>query len=150
MQPSQIRRRILEDHEVIRGILLSVEHLSHEVSEGKVRHVGPLRLEGEALLLRLNEHMGWEDRHLRPVLLDTPGWGEERAKRLDRDHREQRELLEYSLGAVQDQSRPPLVLARQLIELVKLLREDMADEENLLVNERVLRDDVVAIDAEAG
>jgi hypothetical protein len=150
MQPSEIRRRILSDHQTIRGILVSVEGLSREVTEGEARQVGALRLEGELLLERLLEHMGWEDRYLRPALLETPGWGEARAERLDRDHREQRELLQHVLGSVQDQSRPPIVVARQLQDLVRMLRDDMQDEEEILVNETVLRDDVVAINAEAG
>ncbi len=150
MQPSEVRRRILHDHQLLRGILLSVEGLAREVVEGEAKQVGALRLEGETLLERLLEHMRWEDLYLRPALLDTPGWGEERAERLDRDHREQRELLQHSLAGIQDLSRPPIVVARQLQDLVRLLREDMEEEESLLVNERVLRDDVVAIDVEAG
>ena len=150
MQPSEIRLRILDDHQTIRGMLLSLERAALGVSDGESQLAGPMRLEGEVLLEHLLEHMSWEDRHLRPALVEADAWGRERAERLDRDHREQRDLLRYALASVEDQSRPALVIARQLIDLVRLLREDMEDEERLLVNDKVLRDDVVAIDAETG
>ena len=150
MRPSEVRSRILDDHEIIRAMLQSVERVSSEVIRGKSQLTGAMRFEGETLMERLLEHMQWEDLHLRPALCEADTWGQERAERLDRDHREQREMLRYALASVEDQSRPPLVIARQLLDLVRLLREDMEDEEQLLVNDRVLRDDVVSIDVETG
>jgi hypothetical protein len=41
-------------------------------------------------------------------------------------------------------------VARNLLDLVALLRDDMADEERFLVSEKVLRDDVVNVDVETG
>ena len=95
--------------------------------------------------------MHWEDVHLRPALLEIPdAWGKEHAEELDRDHREQRELLSDALDRVQDPSRPPSLVARNLLDLVELLRADMEQEERDLLDERVLRDDLVTIDAETG
>jgi len=150
MRPSEVRSRILSDHETIRAMLVAVDRVCDETLRGESHLAGPMRLEGEALLERLLEHMRWEDQYLRPALLAADSWGLERAERLDRDHREQRELLHYALGSVQDQGHSPMVVARQLLDLVRLLREDMDEEEELLVNERVLRDDVVSLDAETG
>jgi hypothetical protein len=150
MQPSEIRRRILDDHETLRAMLASVERIAGEVLGGDAEQKGPLRFEGETLLGRLAEHMAWEDRYLRPALLETAGFGEVRAERLDRDHREQRELLSYALASLADASRPARLVARNLLDLVALLRDDMADEERFLVSEKVLRDDVVNVDVETG
>jgi hypothetical protein len=150
MRPSEVRRRILSDHEKLRSMLMGLERVAHEVVDGECQLSAAMRVEGEALMERLLEHMGWEDRYLRPALCDADAWGQERAERLDRDHREQREMLEYALSSVEDESRPPLVIARQLLDLVRLLRDDMQEEEELLVNDRILRDDVVSIDAETG
>ena len=150
MRPSEVRERILYDHETLRAMLVSVERVSLQVMDGESVLVGPLRFEAETLLERLLEHMSWEDQYLRPALLDADVWGQERAAHLDRDHREQREMLQYALASIEDQSRPPLVIARQVLDLVRLLRDDMNEEEGLLVNDRVLRDDVVSVDAEAG
>lgn len=150
MRPSEVRNRILHDHETLRAMLFSVERVASEVANGEAQLVGNMRFEGETLMERLLEHMHWEDLYLRPALCEADSWGQERAERLDRDHREQREMLSYALASVEDQSRPPLVIARQLLDLVRLLREDMEDEEQALVNDRVLRDDVVSIDVETG
>jgi hypothetical protein len=150
MRPSEVRRRILDDHQKLRSMLVSVERVAHEVVDGECQLTAAMRHEGEQLMERLLEHMGWEDRYLRPALCDADAWGQERAERLDRDHREQREMLEYALAGVEDEGRPPLVVARQLLDLVRLLRDDMQEEEELLVNDRILRDDVVSIDVETG
>ena len=150
MRPSEIRERILGDHETIRAMLVTVERVGRQVMEGESQLIGPLRFEAETLLQKLLTHMGWEDQYLRPALLEADAWGRERAEHLDRDHREQREILQYALSSIEDQSRPPLVISRQILDLVRLLREDMEEEESLLVNDRVLRDDVVSVDAEAG
>jgi len=150
MQPSEIRRQILSDHETLSAMISSIERLSLEVVEGERHLVGALRLEGQTFLERLLEHMYWEDRYLRPALCEADAWGRERAERLDREHAEQRETLTFALATLEDQSRPAVLIARNLLDLVKLLREDMRDEEDSLLDERVLRDDVIAIDAEGG
>lgn len=150
MKPSEIRQRIEHDHETLRAMLFGMEKLALEVLEGEHKTLGALRLEGETLLGKLLEHMHWEDLYLRPALLETTGFGVARAERLDRDHEEQRELLRWALASVQDQSRPPLVVARQLLDLIRLLRDDMDDEEAVLVNQKVLRDDVIGVDVETG
>jgi hypothetical protein len=150
MQPSEIRKTVLDDHETLRAILASLERVARQVIEGESPLIGAVRLEGEELLKTLGRHMHWEDLYLRPALLQADAWGQARAERLDDDHREQRELLAYSLSAVEDQSRPAAVIARQMLDLARLIREDMEDEERCLLDERVLRDDVVGIDVESG
>jgi iron-sulfur cluster repair protein YtfE (RIC family) len=150
MKPGEVRARVLAEHVAIRGMLMSLEHVAQRVRDGDASLVGALRLEGEALLHRLQEHMLWEDLHLAPALRQADAWGEERASRLDSDHREQRHVLTHCLDAVNDQSRPAAVVARTLIDLVGMLRADMEEEERLLLDERVLRDDVIGIDVETG
>ena len=142
MKPSEVRQRILEDHEVIRAILVSLEYLAGQVIAGSQSLGGPLRLEGEGLLVRLHTHMGWEDTYLRPALLEAKKWGEMRAHQLDADHREQRELLTLALDRLQDPSRPPILVARGVLDLVKLIRADMDEEEQAMLGERILRVDV--------
>ena len=150
MTPGEVRARILADHVAIRGMLLGLEGLADRVRDGDRSLVGALRLEGEALLARLKDHMFWEDLHLAPALRKADAWGEERAALLDSDHQEQRQVLAHCLSAVNDESRPAVVVARTLIDLVAMLRKDIEDEERLLLDARVLRDDVVGIDVETG
>ena len=49
-----------------------------------------------------------------------------------------------------DGTQPADLLARDVAHLIALLRDDMRQEEAELLDERVLRDDVVAIDALSG
>jgi len=141
MRPSEVRRQVLADHAALRDKLSSLQKVARQVLEGKRSVLGTLRLEGEALLKTLLEHMQWEDVNLDPALRRSDAWGEERAEQLARDHREQRELLEHALRGLEDQTRPVVVLARSLVDLVELLGEDMADEEAALLDESVLRND---------
>ena len=150
MTPGEVRARILAEHVAIRDMLVGLEDVARKVLQGDRSLVGALRLEGEALLDRLKDHMFWEDLHLAPALRQADAWGEERAALLDSDHREQRQVLAHCLSAVNDASRPPAVVARTLIDLVAMLRQDIEDEERLLLDPRVLRDDVIGIDVETG
>jgi iron-sulfur cluster repair protein YtfE (RIC family) len=141
MRAFEVRRRIRVDHERLRAILYSIRTISRNVLAGDPSFTRSLRVEGETLHEQLLEHMRWEDTYLAPTLRRAQAWGRGRAAQLDRDHREQRELLDYTLTSVRDCSRPPLALARNLIDLVELLLEDMAQEEELLRDGRVPWDD---------
>jgi hypothetical protein len=67
-----------------------------------------------------------------------------------RDHREQRELLDFLNTRLHGDPQPAALLARDVTHLIALLRDDMREEEAELLDERVLRDDVVAIAVETG
>jgi len=150
MTPGEVRERIRADHGAIRGSLDGVADLARRVESGEHGLLAALRLEGEALLRRLEDHLFWEDLHLAPALRQADAWGEQRAAQLDGDHRQQREVLAHCLAAVQDESRPARIVARTLVDLAQLLRDDMEQEERLLLDERVLRDDVVGVEVETG
>jgi hemerythrin-like domain-containing protein len=141
MKPSEVRERVLAEHDALRARLNHLDQAARQVLAGERALLGALRLEGEALLKLLLEHMQWEDVHLAPALLRADPAGAERAAQLAREHREQRELLEHTLRALQDQTRPTVVLARSLVDLADLLQREMADEEASLLEERVLRDE---------
>ena len=57
-------------------------HTVIEMRDGDRRLLGPLRLEAERFMHRFEEHTLWEDRYLRPALLNADAWGQERAARL--------------------------------------------------------------------
>jgi iron-sulfur cluster repair protein YtfE (RIC family) len=144
MRPSDVRRRVLSDHEELRGRLDLLERLAEAVRQGG--ETARLRAEAESLLDRLAIHMSWEDLYLVPVLREADAWGEVRTARFADEHREQRELLEYVLRSLHDQSRPGPVVASNVLDFVALLRADMVDEESAFLDEHVLRDDPIAID----
>jgi len=149
MRPSEVRERVLADHEELRGRLERLERLALAAAAGS-DDARALRGEAESFLDRLAIHMGWEDLHLVPVLREADSWGEVRIERFGREHREQRELLEYVLRELHDERRPEPVVARRVLDLVALLRADMDEEESVFLDERILRDDPIAIDLFAG
>jgi hypothetical protein len=134
MEPSDVRERIRADHAALRPLLCAVGDLARRVEAGEgSRVVASLRECGVALLERFAAHLELEERILLPVLRAEGGV---RAERLAREHHEQRLLLEYILGRLQDAARPSLVLGRELIGLVDVLMDDMADEEAGVLAER--------------
>jgi hypothetical protein len=148
MQPSEVRRRILDDHAGLRQRLQRLEALAAEPLSD--RRAATLRAEGLSLLEVLQEHMRWEDLYLAPALRDADAWGEERAAKLAADHLEQREVLAEVVARLEDANRPDEVIRRTVADFVEMLREDMVDEEDCLVRDDVLRDDPVGVDVEAG
>jgi iron-sulfur cluster repair protein YtfE (RIC family) len=151
MRPSEIRRRVLTDHEALRGHLVGLEKLTRsvdrETTNGQAR---ALRDDARALLEELSNHMRWEEHYLLPALRDADAWGEERARRLIGDHREQRQVLDLIIERLRDSGRPEALVVRDVFGLIAFLREDMDEEERDLLDPRVLRDDVVGIDVETG
>ena len=142
MKPSEIRKSVLDDHALLRGILEGVEELARRVLEGEFAQVSSLRERGLELHTKLCEHLDREDRLLVPALNRAGGEGPSLAKSVTREHREQRGLLEYILGRLGDESRPTVVLARELQSFVEVLSQDMLREESEMLGDDVLRDDL--------
>ena len=140
--PSQVRERILSDHRALRGLLDRVEVLAHELLEGRTSAARELREQTRVLEERLREHMALEERILAPALRQADAWGSERVQHFRDDHERQRGVLEQVWRA-RDDSRGGLEFALIAWGLVRLLREDMASEERISLNERVLRDDPI-------
>ncbi len=135
-----MRTRILTDHAVLRRRLAALEEQARRVACGAADAAPRLRAEGEALLALLLEHLRWEDRYLAPALRAGGAPGAEQAKGLAQEHAEQREILDDALARLRDGGRPPLLVARNLLDLVALLREDMDREEESHLDPRLLRD----------
>jgi len=150
MKPSEVRERVLADHEELRHRLAALERIARANLGGGPGASAGLRERAEELLDRLAIHMSWEDRYLVPVLRAADGWGDARSGRLAQEHLEQRELLEYELRQLHDASRPDAVIARNLLDLTELLRADMRDEESAFLDARLLRDDPIVADVVTG
>lgn len=144
MRASRVRKRILVDHEYLRRLLDEVDQRALRVARGVEEEVGTLRALGLQLLGRFSEHLALEDRLLAPALRRAGRVGRERAERLDADHREQRELLDYLLEKVRDPSRPAAVLAAEWRGFVELLLDDMAQEELTILERELLEDRAAA------
>ena len=140
MSASRVRERVLRDHEYLRVLLDEVDRQAFRASRGAKGGAGMLRALGLHLLKRFSEHLALEDRLLAPALRRAGPAGCERAERLDADHRDQRDLLDYLLDKVSDPSRPAAVLAAEWRSFVELLLDDMAQEELTIVERELLED----------
>lgn len=144
MKRDEIRKRVLTDHVASRRTLGRLEDLASQVLAGHDSHLGTLRIEATDFLDALLAHMKWEDIHLAPALRKVGARGEYLAANLAHGRAEHRELLQHILWGLADVSRPGRVIARNIFDLCGLLRRDMVDEEEDLLDARVLRRDVVS------
>lgn len=149
-RPSAVRQRILDDHELLRGLLAEVEELVRRTRAGDAEAAEALPGRGRALRARFLDHLALEDAHLVPALRAADAWGEERARRVEVEHAEQRERMQSLLEHMESPERSLDQLAEELAALVADLRADMEGEERAVLSEDLLRDDVVSINLEAG
>ncbi len=142
MKASEVRRRILDDHAELRGMLRELAVLSKRFEEHHAEAGKALRERGLELYARLEAHIGFEDSVLPPVLRSTGPAGDKLAERLAHEHKQQRELITFLGGRLGDASEPPEQIARELRIFAGYLALDMAYEEETMLTQRSLRDDV--------
>ncbi|UCE84709.1 MAG: hemerythrin domain-containing protein [Deltaproteobacteria bacterium] len=140
MKPSEVRKRILEEHAALRRLLAEVEGLAERYEDGSA-DLAPMLLErGRTLYESLAAHLDVEDAYLAPALRAAGAEGERRAESLAHEHREQRELLRYLLGRIHELQRPTILIAREVRSFVGYVRVDMEHEEKTILSEAVFRD----------
>ena len=150
MRPSEVRQRILNDHQII-GIMVSeIRDFALRVQAGEEHLSARLRECGQNLYERFCQHIDLEDAILIGALRDVDAWGEERADELKIEHQEQREVLTYLLERLLDPSQSQILMVNDLLNFTTWLSEDMKHEEETLLHEDVLRDDVVGIHVHSG
>jgi hypothetical protein len=148
MRPSEVRARILAEHDVLRVLYAKVEELALDVLDGESEAEGPLRERCRELYKTLLRHMELEDTILAPALRETNAFGPVRAANLLAEHRRQRTVLFEALAVAEHSS--DIDLARSACELIGELRTDMAHEEQALLHPDLLKDDPIAVDAATG
>lgn len=130
MDPSELRSQVLAQHRAIEARLERLEAVARPIADGDRHLRGPLHEQCERLIREVEDHVAWENRHLHPALL-AAGVGEERAQRLEADHREQALVLREMAGLCA-RDRAPAMMAARLLEFAKALRAEMRNEESLL------------------
>jgi hemerythrin-like domain-containing protein len=140
MKPIEIRKQVLAEHVELRQTLERIEGLADRVLATGDDELASLRGEATGFLDALLTHMEWEDDHLAAALRAGGELGKEFAASLARDHAEQRDLLEHILRGLADTSRPGRVIARNLHDLCRLLRDDIVDEEEMLLKAEFLQE----------
>jgi hemerythrin-like domain-containing protein len=134
MDPKTVRDRILDDHGRLRDQLAEIESLADRFEKVGAEVGAELRELGIALCELFASHLSFEDVQLSQILRAIPGRGDALADRLALEHREQRELLRYLVGRLEQEKRPTTLIARELTSFCEYLRQDMAHEEaHLLV-----------------
>jgi CBS domain-containing protein len=148
LRPSDVRERILSEHNVLRSIYAKTEECARRVLDGDATAEAPLRERCRELYGTLLRHIELENAILAPALHETDAFGPVRAEELLREHRRQREVLLDSMDS--SDTRSETELARSVCSLIAELAVDMAHEERALLNPDLLKDDVMSIEGQSG
>lgn len=139
--PSEIRRRVLDQHADLRTMLDGLESAAHEVLGGNEARREELRDGLRHLVGMLGAHMDLEDSVLPDTLRVADPWGPIRAERFSADHVRQRALL-VDLDARSEQAGSG-DLGLLALGFVALLRADMDYEERTFLDPDLIRDDPI-------
>ena len=145
MRPSEVKQRILNDHQLIKIMVSEVRNLALRIQAGEEYLSGRLRERGQDLYERFCRHIDLEDVILVGALRDADAGGEQRAEELRNEHREQREVLTYLLERLLDPTQPQILMVVDLLNFTAWLLDDMRHEEEMILHGDLLRDDVVGI-----
>lgn len=141
MDGSAIRREIVGQHAGLTTLLDEVEDLARrfeEELEEVPADADELRARGLALYETFGTHLDSEQELLEPALRKAGPEGERLARRLCNEHREQRELLGYLIGRIEQHPEPTILIARELQNFAVFLRIEMATEEKTMLSEALL------------
>jgi hypothetical protein len=154
MNPSQVRRQILDEHERLRDQLDTLHTaVSALFGDGEVlgdgEQLANLAAIARRVFMSLVLHTKLEDAIVAPALRDIDAWGPIRANTLLEHHAQQRGQLASMLEAYETNAEP-LRLARATLDWIEEVRLDMQHEEREMLNSNLLRDDLIAVDMECG
>lgn len=144
--PAQVRKRILSEHVRIRGLLDDLEALAKTVvTSGHQDVAGRLRKWTRELGDVLHAHLDLEEEILLPIVRDADGFGPVRVAEMEKEHEEQRAMLASILDELAG-TRSVEVLSTGVLELVRAVREDIVEEEELFLSEELVNDSVMPTD----
>jgi hypothetical protein len=148
MNPSDVRIRILQDHDRLRQYLSDLEAaveamLLDAADEARVAELV------RNLQVELSRHTELEDTILAPALMEIDAWGAVRSKQLLAHHQTQRREI-GELSNLFDAHLGHHDIAQVISRLILDVRHDMAHEERDLLSADLLRDDVIAVGSNSG
>ena len=146
---SEACAQLLSEHERLRFLLLACEGEAGEILSGRETTGRQLLETLLELLDAFEEHNREEESQLRPLLLAADSFGEVRVAQMIADHMQEHAALRQALREVIEPGVPDRS-ARAALEVVSRLRHHMDAEEAQFLNRRVLRDDIVSLDAFGG
>lgn len=141
--PSEVRARVLADHDHLRGHLDATEAAADAVLRSEPGATPEMRGVARRLEAAWRGYLEVEDRILVPALAEADAWGEVRVRRLAAEQDKQRLLLarvaEVASGG------EPEAGARTLRDVIEELRRELEREERDVLHPNLLRDDPVMI-----
>jgi len=153
MAPSQVRSVIMAEHTHLRRLFDLAEESADRVLSGGGfgdAAVQAIREHAGHLRTALFAHLELENRVLVPAIREVPAFGSTRADQMLIEHEEQKTMVNSTLMLLDDRNQPAAALAAEVKRLVEGLRKDLVLEEEALLNEFLLRDEMIPDDAEAG
>jgi iron-sulfur cluster repair protein YtfE (RIC family) len=135
-EPSQALAELIQQHEMLRAKMDRCEQLANDVDRGRGDFVALVREVAE-LRETFAAHNQFEEQVLRPILRTIDAFGEVRVAHMFADHVDEHRALRYRLDAPTSELRATLYQ----------LRAHLAGEERYFLSARVLRDDVVSVEA---
>jgi iron-sulfur cluster repair protein YtfE (RIC family) len=146
MDPTNEQRRqiLLGQHDHLRGTIQVAQDAARNLLTARAA-AGQLQRAVIALRDELLRHLADEEKLLEPILADIDAWGPIRAGLLRAEHAHQRAVLAVLTGPT---SWPAATLvAARTLSLCDDLLTDMEFEERELLCEKLLRDDLILLDA---
>lgn len=147
--PSEVRARVLAQHQFLRGELNTIRELAKRI-DGKRDAMGVAELKARIseFLGRLEQHMSYEEQVLKPVLLEVDPARPALVECMHEDHLEQRREFRRFIAELGNLHAERL--GERVRELARHLLLDMDNEDRVLLNPDVLRDDAISIAQEDG
>ena len=139
--PSQIRERVLAQHDLLRLRLQGLAQGAHRLRAGAV-DVEDLRILAWETLALLRAHVKDEERWLLPALREADGFGPARVEALKQEHLAQAKEMAETLEALRA-TKDPAALAKGVESLVQRILDDMDEEEATYLSPTLLKDDLV-------
>jgi iron-sulfur cluster repair protein YtfE (RIC family) len=135
-EPSQALDELVRQHEMLRARMDECEYLADCVDGGR-GDLGALVRQVAALREAFEAHNHFEEQVLRPILRTLDAFGEARIEYMVADHIYEHTVLGHRLDGPTAELRATLYA----------LRAHLACEERYFLSARVLRDDVVSVEA---
>jgi len=140
-KPSEIRQRVLAQHDLLRLRLQALNEGVDQLRAGNLS-VEELRIRAWETLALLRAHVKDEERWLLPALKEADGFGPVRVEALRDEHQQQAKEMAETLEALRE-AKGAEALAEGVEGLVQRILDDMDEEERTYLSPNLLKDDLV-------
>jgi hypothetical protein len=147
MKPTEVRARLLEQHERLREMIELAAALAEQTRHGIADAGRQLQRAMVELASALARHNQDEEVLLGSILATVDAWGPVRRALMDEHHGAEHAALQNALDAA---AEPGAAAADRTDEILARLLQHMDHEERHLLHASVLRDDCCTVDSFGG